>query len=247
MQSNVFQHVALTYDKVSGVAKMFCNGAIVAQSNLGSFTPRTTYPFVMGASANGVLPEHAYSGLMDEVKIYKRTLSGAEIQAIYNAGQFAQTSSPLLLDTDQDGIPDFWEITFGTDQFTPSNNNDRDGDGYTDLEEYLNWLAAPHALTVTNTPVGVDLMQLFGKTGNLSFSATNGVNGFVYLTNVLGSVTNTGPLSNSIAVFMPTNSASGGTNFYGYAAFDVYVTNTDTVAYFGPVTVSVVEIGRAHV
>ena len=82
--------------------------------------------------------------------------------------------------------------------------NDRDGDGYTDLEEYMNWLAAPHALTVTNTPVGVDLYRLFGETGNLSFFVTNAVNGSVYLTNVLGSVTNTGPFSNSIAVFTPT-------------------------------------------
>ncbi|HEY2328838.1 MAG TPA: DUF642 domain-containing protein [Verrucomicrobiae bacterium] len=149
------------------------------------------------------------------------------------------SSSPYL-DTDQDGIPDFWEITFGTDRFTPSNNNDRDGDGYTDLEEYDNWLAAPHALTVTNTPVGVDLQSLFGKTGNLSFSVGNGSNGTVYLTNVLGVVTNTGVFSNSIAIFTPTNNFGGGTNNFGYAAFDAFVTNNDTVAYFGPVTVSVV-------
>ena len=32
-------------------------------------------------------------------------------------------------------------------------------------------------------------MQLFGKTGNLSFSVTNAVNGTVYLTNVLDSPT----------------------------------------------------------
>ncbi len=152
-------------------------------------------------------------------------------------------STPQYLDTDQDGIPDFWEVTFGQDPTNASNNQlsmNADYIGYTDLEEYLAWLAGPHALTVTNTPVGVDLMQLFGKTGNLSFSLTNAVNGTVYLTNVLGSVTYTGSLSNRIAVFTPTISASGGTNYYGYASFDVEVTNTDTVAYFGPVTVSVV-------
>ena len=152
-------------------------------------------------------------------------------------------STPAYLDTDQDGIPDFWEITFGQNPTNASNNQlsmNANYIGYTDLEEYLAWLAGPHALTVTNTSVGMDLMQLFGKTGNLSFSVTNGVNGTVYLTNVLGPVTYTGPLSNSIAVFMPTNSAAGGTNYYGYASFDVEVTNTDTAAYFGPVTVSVV-------
>jgi len=54
-------------------------------------------------------------------------------------------SAPQPLDSDWDGIPDYWEITLGTDPFVASNNNDRNGDGYTDLEEYINWLAAPHA------------------------------------------------------------------------------------------------------
>ena len=133
--------------------------------------------------------------------------------------------------------------------FVPSNDNDRDGDGYTDLEEYNNWLAGPHALTITNTAVGVDLQQLFGKTGNLSFSVTNAVQGFVYLTNILNytnvsgtviAVTNTGFFSNSIAIFTPTNNTGAATNYSGYASFDVFVTNNDTIAYFGPVTVSVI-------
>ena len=167
-----------------------------------------------------------------------RTQTGTLISAA--SAPPARNSSLPYLDTDQDGIPDFWETTFGTDPFTPNPNAAIDGSGYTELEEYDNWLAGPHALTVTNTPVGVNLQQLFGNTGNLSFSVTNGVNGTVYLTNVWGSVTNTGAYSNSFAIFTPTNNASGGTNFYGYASFDAFVTNNDTVAYFGPVTVSVV-------
>jgi len=145
------------------------------------------------------------------------------------------------LDTDQDGLPDFWEATFTPGLvYVPSNNHDRDGDGYTDLEEYNNWLAGPHALTVTNAPVGVDLYQLCGGSGHLAFCVTNGINGVVYLTNVLGAVTNTSrSWSNSIAIFTPTNSAAGGSNYFGYASFACYVTNLDTAAYFGPVTVSV--------
>ena len=80
----------------------------------------------------------------------------------------------------------------------------------------------------------VDLYQLSGNTGNLSFFLTNAVNGTVYLTNVSGSFTNTSTFSNRYAIFTPAN------NFSGYASFDYYVTNNTTVAYFGPVTVSVV-------
>src|SRR4029077_14966562 len=37
--SNMFQYVALTYDRKSGDAKIFCNGVVVADRNLGSFEP----------------------------------------------------------------------------------------------------------------------------------------------------------------------------------------------------------------
>ncbi|WP_211239827.1 pectate lyase family protein [Jiangella gansuensis] len=45
-------------------------------------------------------------------------------------------------DSDRDGMPDWWEREHGLDPQVPGNNADGDGDGYTDLEEYLNWLAA---------------------------------------------------------------------------------------------------------
>ena len=253
--NNGFQHVALTYDHVTGAAAMYLNGVMVASKpHVNVNVPWTTGNVLIGRRINTGTPSQNFhfAGREDEISIFNRALSASEIKLIYDAGcagKFWTPTGPLYLDTDQDGIPDFWEITFGTDPFTPSNNHDRDGDGYTDLEEYFNWLAVPHALTVTNTPVGVDLMKLFGKTGNLSFFVTNSIHGSVYLTNVLDytnylgaviAVTNTGPYSNSIAVFTPTNNLLSLTNYSGYASFDVYVTNTDTVAWFGPVTVSVV-------
>jgi subtilisin-like proprotein convertase family protein len=246
--NNGFQHVALTYNRQTGFSAMYLNGIMVASKTIGGVTvPWTTGNVLIGRRINIYTPSQNFhfAGREDEISIYKRALSASEIASIYaagKAGKFASAVSPYpYLDTDQDGIPDFWEDTFTTNLvFTPSNNNDRDGDGYTDLEEYNNWLASPHALTVTTNPVSVDLVQICGKTGNLSFSVTNGVQGFVYLTNVFGTVTNTGPFSNSVAVFTPTNNAGAATNYSGYAAFDFYVTNNDTIANFGPVTVSVV-------
>lgn len=141
-------------------------------------------------------------------------------------------STALPADYDQDGIPDYWEITLGQNPAVFSANNYSTGDGYTDLEEYLNWLAAPHALTVTNQPVGVDLYRLCGNTGNLTFFLTNVVRGTAYLTNNFDT-NGVFIRSNSLAVFTP---AIGATN---EASFGFYVTNTDTVAYFGPVKVSV--------
>jgi hypothetical protein len=47
-------------------------------------------------------------------------------------------------DTDGDGIPNWFEELTGTNASAANNNDDRDGDYYTDLEEYLNWMAVPN-------------------------------------------------------------------------------------------------------
>lgn len=48
-------------------------------------------------------------------------------------------SHPAPIDTDGDGMPDVWEQTHGLDAHNPEDHNgDRNGDGYTNLEEYLN-------------------------------------------------------------------------------------------------------------
>ena len=237
-----FQHVALTYDKTTGLARIYRNGLIVASSNLGIFTPKTQTNVLLGARTTtlGATPQFIFSGSLDEMTIYKRSLSSNEIASVYNAGsagKFATTTVLPYLDSDQDGIPDFWETTFGQSPTNASNNQlstNAAALGYTTLEEYVNWLAVPHAVAVTNTPVGIDLYQMSGNSGSLAFSVSNAVNGTVYLTNVLNGVTNTGQFSNSIAIFTPS------LNYSGYASFDYFVTNTDTLGYFGPVTVSVV-------
>jgi subtilisin-like proprotein convertase family protein len=125
-------------------------------------------------------------------------------------------------DTDQDGMPDFWEVTLNLNPLVAGNNLDRNDDGYTDLEEHINWLAVPHALTVTNTPVDVDLRKVTGNTGNLAFNVFNGTNGTVVL------------LTNGFtARFTPAP------NYFGFASFGFTATNLVTANRFGPVPVSV--------
>jgi hypothetical protein len=42
---------------------------------------------------------------------------------------------------DRDGMPDEWEIEHGLIESDPADGNaDRDGDGYTNIEEYLHSL-----------------------------------------------------------------------------------------------------------
>jgi len=55
------------------------------------------------------------------------------------------TSRPADFDTDQDGMPDAWELAHKLDPKTPDNNGDANKDGYTNLEHYLHDLAGTRA------------------------------------------------------------------------------------------------------
>jgi hypothetical protein len=69
---------------------------------------------------------------------------GSEWRSLINTPSVAREAG---FDTDQDGMPDGWEAEHGLDPALADNNGDFDADGYTNLEEYLNELAAWPAST----------------------------------------------------------------------------------------------------
>lgn len=84
-----------------------------------------------------------------------------------------EVTRPSDWDTDQDGMPDWWEMLTGSDKNTADNNNDPDKDGYTLLEDYLNWLAQPFRIIGTNSEMTIVLNSLFaGFTNNPSYEST---------------------------------------------------------------------------
>jgi Concanavalin A-like lectin/glucanases superfamily len=92
--ANRFQYVALTYDKASGVAKIYCNGVIVAQQNLGHFTPQTYCDLHLGKRPliNG--ETWSFTGSVDEAAIYDRALSAAEIREICTEDNHGEALPP---------------------------------------------------------------------------------------------------------------------------------------------------------
>jgi autotransporter-associated beta strand protein len=135
----------------------------------------------------------------------------SEYQSPMNGPGVVNGGTPYT-DTDQDGMPDFWELGTGSDP-TVANNNDPSpsGSGYTRLEDYLNWLADPHGIALTNTTVDVDLHQFTQGflDSNPVYSVTGATNGTVVL------------LGGRFAQFVPA------ANYIGPAGFQFTVADAD--------------------
>lgn len=131
-------------------------------------------------------------------------------------------SEPAPADTDNDGMPDFWELAMGLNLSDPSDRNLTTSAGYTRLEEYLNWKAGPHAMCDRNGLVHINLEECFGGLTNLDFYVWNGSNGTVTLL----------PDSRT-AQFISVP------KYTGLASFSVIVTNRQWRLGFGPVPVAV--------
>lgn len=80
---------------------------------------------------------------------------------------------PALFDQDADGIADWYEQARGWSTTAANNNEVTHADGYTNLEEYLNWLAEPHFFVKPNEDCVIDLNLLFA--GYPSFSAATDI------------------------------------------------------------------------
>lgn len=69
-------------------------------------------------------------------------------------------------DTDLDGMPDWWEEANGVTDANADNN----GDGYTNLENYLNWMAEPHFTLKPGESTTINMKEYFaGYTNNPMF------------------------------------------------------------------------------
>ena len=64
-------------------------------------------------------------------------------------------------DTDQDGMPDWWEQCIGSNASVANQNDDPNHDGWTLLEDYLEFMAHPYIIMATNGEASIDLKQHF--------------------------------------------------------------------------------------
>jgi hypothetical protein len=99
--TNSFQHVALTYDRTSGVAELYYNSVLVGVQYIGKFALQTSYPLYFGYRPSGDDAGTLFDGTMDEISLYNRALTGREIEGIYHAGRAGKCNGPSLVITSQ--------------------------------------------------------------------------------------------------------------------------------------------------
>jgi hypothetical protein len=125
LQPNTWYHAAVTYDGTT--VKLYLNG--VLESSKATSALNTTL------DANGLTiglrpATSVWNGQIDEVDIYNRALSQAEIQAIYYAGAMGKCAPPLALSSAVSrkthigvGVKDIAMPLTGTAGIEPRNGN----------------------------------------------------------------------------------------------------------------------------
>lgn len=153
-----------------------------------------------------------------------RQHNGQIIDAVAQVGTWPTLNSETPpADSDNDGMPDWWEVATGTNPSLASDRNlTNSATGYTRLEDYLNWLADAHALCPRNGQVDVNLRTATGGASNLTYTVANGTNGTVAL---LG--------DGYTARFTAT------ANYNGAAHFTFTATDSAAATSFGPVNYTI--------
>ncbi len=149
-------------------------------------------PVSLQSASNGfkqVISLAGYSNVRDAVDlrvindVLQRRYTNSLTSQTEVGGWPALNTYNVPRDTDRDGMPDYWETALGMNP-SVANHNHTNSDGYTDLEQYLNWLADLHAIGPANGFLDVNLRAFtLGMASNATYMVSNPTNGTVLLLN----------------------------------------------------------------
>jgi hypothetical protein len=89
-----FHHIAGVWDGSDNSITLYVDGALQASMTLPSIPVNNSRPLHLAYSWGGGAPQRFFSGSIDELEIFRRALSAAEIQSIFNAGAAGKCEPP---------------------------------------------------------------------------------------------------------------------------------------------------------
>ena len=104
---------------------------------------------------------HTYNGSKSKIK--GEIDNEADITGEANGGweEWPQETRSNDWDTDQDGMPDWWEQLISSNPSVANQNDDPNGDGWTLLEDYLDFMAHPYLLVNQGATETLDVKPYF--------------------------------------------------------------------------------------
>ncbi len=135
-----WHHIVVTTE--GSATQIFLDGVLEASGGTGEISENGENLLCIGCNpTNG----REWNGLIDDIGMWDRALTAAEVTQIYDAGVAGNPLSTLFVvtDGDGDGLPDEWEILHGLDPTDPGTGNidngpggDPDGDTVSNFDEY---------------------------------------------------------------------------------------------------------------
>ena len=95
-QLNQWFHVAYSFDEATDVQALYINGELVDVGFETNAIGYDTHPLIIGADDDSGSPGYFFQGLIDELAVYDRALTGSEIQAIYQVGTAGKRLTPVV-------------------------------------------------------------------------------------------------------------------------------------------------------
>ena len=178
----------------------------------------------MEASSTRPLRDEISQTCVDVVANQQRIIISDPLQLGLSTGTaFASlVSASAPADSDQDGLPDYWEEALALNPALANNNDVLSAPellnsyfppgtpvGYTRLEEYLHFLANPHAVTPKNSQSSASFIDIDLRKYTSGFTNTPTFT----VSNVLGGTFSQSGLGGAIVRFTPTPESSGRAGF----------------------------------
>jgi hypothetical protein len=92
-----WHHIAQSFDNVGHMDMLYLDGVLVASNSVSGSVLYDTHPVMIGADIQVERASLFFNGLADEVSLYNRALTPAEIAAIYAADRSGKCAEPPFI------------------------------------------------------------------------------------------------------------------------------------------------------